>query len=114
MFDVLVELVLGNSGGTLRAKFNIPQYVIRNLGRLNDLCTGIDELMPCTHGGDAPEDGAHEYQVIAYGEMGDQLSLLNRKPELYFLSLFLNDVFQGNLNVVFIMQRDANGRLFDD
>ncbi len=111
LYKVLVELVYGNTSGALRQQFALPEYLVGNLGKLEDLARTTFRLMITIHGGNAPEDGGYEYQVIAYGEEGDQISLLNRKPELYLLSLFLNDVFQGNLKSVFIQQRDMEGAL---
>ena len=110
--NVLVELVLGNTSGVLRVEYDLPEYLLGNLGRLEDLARATRFGMPVLHGGeDDEQDWMEESKVIAYGEVTDQLKLLTRKPELYFLSLFLNDVFQGDLNEVFIMQRSAEGNL---
>lgn len=105
LYKVLAELMLVIPGGELLREFSLPEYLVGNLGKLEDLARATRFLMPTLHGGAHKEDWSEACQVLAYGQMEDQVALLNNKPELYLLFLFLNDVFQGNLNEVFIQQR---------
>ena len=112
--NVLVELVLGSiAHQALLPEYELPEYLMYNLGRLEDLARGTRYMMSTWHNGKDKADGAEAAQVIAYGIWTDKLQLLTDKPELYLLYLFLRDVSDGDLNKVFLVQKDCTKRIGD-